>query len=134
MLKLLSNFFNMDKEDTVSEKNPLLRRISSSTKRPETPDLLKNLIKSPEHFDSSTTSSTSNISDAFEEIHKGGLFCTYPKLSKKLSKTDYDKLTFQKFTNKFRTAMSSSRKELEVGKRYYNNLQIKINPNYCFSR
>lgn len=113
----------MDKADTttsnVSEKIPLLRRINKSTKRSETPDLLKDLIKTNRTIDSTSSSSTSIISDPFEDIHKGNLFCIYPRLSKKLSRIDYDKLTFQKFTDKFRAAMSSTRNELKVRTNYY---------------
>lgn len=115
MLKLLNGAFNMDKENSLIKKCPLLRKINSSTRiRPETPDLLKNLMKPPNNFDTSSSSSVSNISDAFEEIHKGGRFCTYPKTNKKLSKIDYDKITFQQFTNKFRATMNSLRNDMKV--------------------
>lgn len=116
MLKLLNVKYNMENKVKKSIRNwPKLRKINSSTKmRPETPDLLKNLMKSSDNIELKSSSSKSDISDAFEELHNDGLFRSYPKIDKNLTKIDYDKLTLQKFTKKFRTTMSNLRKELMV--------------------
>lgn len=93
---------------------PLLSKITEKTKcRLETPESIRKYLMPVQELDLSDSYSQSDVSDAFDELHKDS-FLSRVEGQKPISKLEADRLTMAQFTEDFKNTALEIRKELEV--------------------